>query len=208
MAQILKEEVRERILSSAREEFLSKDYESASMRSIALKSRMTVGNLYRYFKSKEELNLFIVSPTYNKINDLILQLTDSKISLRELNGPLNLKVEDLKRMLDQLGDGLADIYLEHKIEFKILMMHSRINQTIRGWFAGAIEDLILTRFPTVEKTPNLSLISTAYATAVFDGLKEIFVEDTIGREDLKQLVKVYLDSYIQLLEKMDLNDMK
>ena len=57
MAQVLKDEVRDSILESAREEFLEHGFDDSSMRRIAQKSRMTVGNLYRYFKSKDELQL-------------------------------------------------------------------------------------------------------------------------------------------------------
>ncbi len=202
MAQILKEEVRDRIISSAREEFLKRDYEQANMRSIALRSRMTVGNLYRYFRSKEELSRFIVAPAYEKINQLIKDLTAQQISLEELHGPLNLSVEELKQMLDTLGDRLVDIFEEHHTEFLILMMHSNLNQSIRSWFADAIHDLILPRFP-FESEEASRTISLAYATSIFEGLKKMFTDQPLPSSTLKRLVKIYLDSYIQILEKAD-----
>ena len=61
--QTLKDDVRERIVDSAKAEFLEKGIDKASMRDIAAGSNMTVGNLYRYFKNKEELNSFIVGET-------------------------------------------------------------------------------------------------------------------------------------------------
>ena len=62
MAQVLKEAVKDKIIAAAKEEFLKKGYKEASMRAIARKSKMTVGNLYRYFSSKEEMIIHIVSP--------------------------------------------------------------------------------------------------------------------------------------------------
>ena len=53
--QVLKEEVRQRIIKSARREFKKCGFEKASMRSIASSDNMTVGNLYRYYKNKEDL---------------------------------------------------------------------------------------------------------------------------------------------------------
>ena len=50
MAQTLKDDVKARIIESAKEEFLENSYEKTSMRAIASKSNITVGNLYRYFK--------------------------------------------------------------------------------------------------------------------------------------------------------------
>ena len=63
MAQILKEELRKAIIESAKQEFLNNGYENASMRNIAKKANMTVGNLYRYFESKDDIHKQIVSNT-------------------------------------------------------------------------------------------------------------------------------------------------
>jgi AcrR family transcriptional regulator len=49
MAQILKPELKESIINSARHEFYIHGFEGSSMRNIAKAAHMTVGNLYRYF---------------------------------------------------------------------------------------------------------------------------------------------------------------
>lgn len=41
------------------------------MRAIARKSKMTVGNLYRYFSGKEELIIQIVSPPMMLLDSLL-----------------------------------------------------------------------------------------------------------------------------------------
>ena len=70
--QTLKEDVREKIIDSAKNEFLEKGIERASMRDIAAGSGMTVGNLYRYFKNKEELNNISKYIIFgNKLNNLL-----------------------------------------------------------------------------------------------------------------------------------------
>ena len=53
--QYQKEEVRERILEAALAEFERSGYYRASMRKIAVGSKVPIGNLYRYFASKEEI---------------------------------------------------------------------------------------------------------------------------------------------------------
>ncbi len=68
--QVLKEEVRQRILKSSRKEFLKRGYEKASMRAIASQANMTVGNLYRYYKNKEDLFGAIVGELYDQLMDL------------------------------------------------------------------------------------------------------------------------------------------
>jgi len=60
--QILKEEVRERILEVALGQFAAKGYEGASTREIAAAAGISKGNLYNYFPGKEALFDAIVAP--------------------------------------------------------------------------------------------------------------------------------------------------
>lgn len=53
--QILKDEIRKRIIEIAEQEFLKRGFKEASMRTIAKKAQTTQGNLYNYFSSKEAL---------------------------------------------------------------------------------------------------------------------------------------------------------
>ena len=55
------------ILKNAKIEFLDKGFEKASMRTIARQSGLTVGAIYRYFKSKEDLFEALVQPTLEDI---------------------------------------------------------------------------------------------------------------------------------------------
>lgn len=52
----------EKILPAAREEFLEKGFEQASMRSIAAKVGMSAAGLYRHFEDKEALFAALVEP--------------------------------------------------------------------------------------------------------------------------------------------------
>lgn len=53
--QYKKDVLRESILTEAEKEFFEKGYINASLRQIAKRSGMTIGNLYHYFDSKEAL---------------------------------------------------------------------------------------------------------------------------------------------------------
>ena len=75
--QVLKEEVRQRILKSAKREFRKNGYERSSMRSIATNAKMTVGNLYRYYRCKEDLYGAIIGKLYDEINKLKSGLPDN-----------------------------------------------------------------------------------------------------------------------------------
>lgn len=53
--QTLKSDIRNRILSAAKEQFVQRGYLKTSMREIADAVDVGVGNLYNYFENKDEL---------------------------------------------------------------------------------------------------------------------------------------------------------
>lgn len=69
--QVKKEEMRQKIIEVATDEFLKRGYENASMRTIAQKSHTTLGNIYHYFKNKEVLLETILIPTFENIESLM-----------------------------------------------------------------------------------------------------------------------------------------
>ncbi|MDO5695867.1 MAG: TetR/AcrR family transcriptional regulator [Eubacteriales bacterium] len=62
MAQVLKEEVRNRILEAAEKIFYEKDYRSAKLTEIAAEADIPVALIYTYFKNKASLFDAIVEP--------------------------------------------------------------------------------------------------------------------------------------------------
>ena len=200
MAQKLKDESRQAIISSAKEEFLEKGYKNASMRNIAKKANMTVGNLYRYFPSKEDINKVIVDDTLKEINDIIRSITSDSISMETRVFNIKADVNELSAVMNELADRLVDVYQRHKIEFNILMMNSGVNKDITGWFANAIHSLIDQHFPMEGFNNEKTILSRSYAISIFAGMREIFRRTTIEKDQLKFLVKTYLNSYIVMLD--------
>lgn len=66
-------ETKERLLVCAREEFLEKGYQKASLRSICKKAGVTTGALYFFFQDKEDLFSAIVQPTLDQIREMAEQ---------------------------------------------------------------------------------------------------------------------------------------
>jgi AcrR family transcriptional regulator len=78
--QILKDEIREKILQAARDEFFTAGYKQASTRKIIQRAKISNGNLYNYFKTKEELFSAVVEPLLEFSNALLQTLfTDEGI---------------------------------------------------------------------------------------------------------------------------------
>ena len=200
MAQVLKDEQREKIVESAKQEFLEHGFENSSMRRIALRSRMTVGNLYRYFRNKEELNRFIVDPAFTAINAMVKELTGNKVDMSSDDFQLNASVDELRQMVSELSGGLVDIYLRHKSEVNILMLNSSLNKGITDWFTRVISTLIIRVHHLEDKKEIVDIVSHGYAVAVFDGIKDIFRNASISDEQLKTVVRIYLNSYLRMLD--------
>ena len=62
MAQVLKDEIKDKILKAALQEFYDKGYKSAAMRNIAEKAKIPTGLIYSYYKNKENLFYAILRP--------------------------------------------------------------------------------------------------------------------------------------------------
>lgn len=60
--QVLKDDIRRRILDVARQEFYYRGFSKASMRNIASKAGVGVGNLYNYYPGKDDLFRAVLAP--------------------------------------------------------------------------------------------------------------------------------------------------
>jgi AcrR family transcriptional regulator len=69
VVQFAKDEIRQRIIDTAREEFLEKGFERASIRTITTRAKTAKSNLYNYFSDKNELFCSILEPTLAKIRE-------------------------------------------------------------------------------------------------------------------------------------------
>lgn len=202
--QTLKADVKERIVESAKKEFLEKGIERASMREIAQGSQMTVGNLYRYFKNKDELNRIVVEETLKEIDALVMRKSSNMISLKDGEYEINMTVDQYRTVLDELGDEMLDIYAKHRIEFRILMMHSRLNDEITDWFTGLLASIIKSTYKIAESEENIRIMAHCYAVSIFSGLRDLMCSSGLSAEELKLPVRIFFRSFINSLS-VDLN---
>lgn len=204
MPQILKDEVRNRIVEAAKQEFMENTYERTSMRNIASRSNITVGNLYRYFTSKEELNQFIVRPALEKLQELVLKISNNQVDILNMEN-ISLTSSQMRDMLDSLADGVVDIYSRHRIEMNILMMRTNINRYLVDWFTEAIASIIANNFGINKDLPSVRLLGRVYAESVFSGFITMLKNSTVSNDELKKLAKLYMESYVDMMD-LDLID--
>lgn len=200
MAQLLKDEVRNAIINSSKKEFLKKGYENASMRDIAKGANVTVGNLYRYFKSKEEINITIVSPVLERINNAVISISNESVDFKSKNFKLKYDKKTIHKMLDKLADELVDIYELNKVEFNILLLHSELNKSISVWFKDLIKHFINDNYKIIGFDKEKELMASAFSVAIFEGIKELFKDDSVKISYLKMMVKTYLKAFVSMMD--------
>ena len=180
---MLKETTRQAILDAARSEFQKKGYENASMRTIAEKAGITVGNIYRYFKDKDDLNAHIISDVSERIEKIFNSLKLNALSKEPRVFNMTTDPIQLEKMMNQLSGLLVELFFEKEEEFKILLNDENLNQKMRDWFENTIRDLI----------------SHAYARAAFDGLKDIFMNTRKDKALLLSMTRSYLNNFMKMV---------
>ncbi len=199
MAQKLKDDQRNKILEAAKQEFLEKGYKEASLRHIALKAHMTVGNLYRYFDSKEDLNDKICEPCLLAIESLLNKETNNQLSFFKDNIDFKMNEKEMLVVIDNIIDNIIDIFDKYPNEFLILMMDSDLNNSLKSWFSNLISILINNNYLVSEiNKDKLSLMSNVYACSTIYGFREL-LEHESNIDMLKILSKVYFRSYVFML---------
>lgn len=101
-------ETREKLLISAKQEFMEKGYSCASLRSICKHAGVTTGALYFFFKDKEELFGAIVEQPLEQLINLIKmhyedELNDTKHTF-DLNRDFHEDYQAAEMMLDYMYD--------------------------------------------------------------------------------------------------------
>ncbi len=115
--QILKSDIRRRIVAVARELFTEKGFRGTTTRDIAGKAGVNLSNLYHYFPSKDELFIHLLKPATNALEKL----------LDERHGPEGYDISAMQ------ADGYADdelkeymaIIQKHRGALKLLLFKAQ-----------------------------------------------------------------------------------
>jgi len=109
--QYLKDEVKNRIKTVAMKEFQDKGFLHASIRDISKNAGVAIGNVYRYFKSKEDLFNEIVEPAYQRFFGM------EKIYKREIYSKVSF--------FEEIVNYIMEIMKEYKIQVLIMVDKSK-----------------------------------------------------------------------------------
>jgi AcrR family transcriptional regulator len=165
MSKNQREDVRQRIVDCAVEEFLLYGYSGSSMRNISTQAGMTVGNVYAYFSSKDDLFDRVVEPARRGI-DSLLAMDVGPIT----NGP-GLTVL-------QISEAIVQVFLGYRSAFLILMNGSAGSkyENVREDMVALISKRISQEFlsQVAPKAQEDSLLATSLAAALLEGFMRVF----------------------------------
>lgn len=202
MAQILKDNVKQMIVDSAIQDIFEHGFSNSSMRRIASNAQMTVGNLYRYFKSKEEIVNYIIAPILDKLNVVIEKHTHQRIDF--VNSSFDwstVSLDAIMATLDELAVVLVDLSYHYPKSLMIMMMHGKIHQMIHEWFAKLISSFMVSKnLVTEQNQTRCNLLARSYAASLFSGVKECLLEKNIDKEEMIQVIQIYFSGCFMMLE--------
>ncbi len=102
------EDRRQNIINAAKQLFSEKGYAATGLREIAEKAGVSLGNIYNYFKNKEEIFCSIFTP-----DEIGATLKDS---LEHLAGDFPLNIADLLLSMKKTVDANIDLYRLYYID--------------------------------------------------------------------------------------------
>jgi len=199
--QYLKDEVRNSIAEEALKEFLKKGYQGASIRSIAKNSNTSVGNIYKYFSSKEDIYENLIGSVYNRIIDYIGYFDRGQIN------------ENAQDVFNGLIEKIMDIFNDSSAEIDILLNQSKGSkyENCKTIFIDFI-----TRIVTEEMKYQLSMkgkrlkdnfIIYVISCSLVESISIIVKERTEGPEARKLVLNMIDIFYGDIINKLEYEEM-
>ena len=199
--QIIKDDIQYNIIQKSKDIFLSNGFQRASMRDISKSSGVSLGNIYNYFASKDEVFLSVVYPAmialykmldkhHGKQGTGIIVLKDENYFPVVLDEYFTLIKEnkDLLRLLLILskGSGLENFKNEYVV---------RSNSLVRTWFSD-----MKMKYPHINTDFSDSFLSL-HTFWMFEMIEQIIKTDSSEMEMVKTLsdyIKFEIQGWKQL----------
>lgn len=171
------------------------------MRSIALSAGVTVGNLYRYFKNKDDIFNVIIQPAFQEIYKFIDEFARFK-------KPTLSEEKQKDDFIKTFEEFLIRIYIQHRSELVILLNGSKGSQMENA--REQIISLITWRikkeaFPRMKKKKIMAeddFLAQVLATSFIEGIS-LVLNKYKNKEKTKELFTQFTHIYFRnLLNKL------
>lgn len=194
--QVLKEEVKQSILDSGKAEFLKNGFEKTSMRQIAKSAGTTIGNLYNYFSSKEEIFYTITTPAFDEFISLLNNHEDE--SFKDFTFDESVNIDFLETIIkfsfnkyDSMFDSSFLILVDGSKGTKYEDIKSRFIDLLSEHLSVHIKDINISN--TNEQ--NHFGFCHAVASGFIEGMMDI-LRCSYSKEEKKNLLTEYVLFYI------------
>jgi AcrR family transcriptional regulator len=154
VAQVLKPEVRDRIVAAGRDAFFERGYEAASMADIARRAGVATANIYRYVPDKAALFEAVLPDELIAEHDRLL---DARIV--ELVEPVGA---------DARASDLLDFWVANRQAIATLLDHD--GRTSRSWYRDAFVDRLVDHVVRTLGVP-LTAVHRQVVLMVFDNTR-------------------------------------
>ena len=114
--QILKDDIRQRILATAREEFIAHGVRSTSIRTVARKAGIAAGNVYNYFSSKDDLLREVLRPLIAALHRHILSHNEER--------HLSIEVFSVSEFQDEYISAMKTLVKNYRPELRLLLFNA------------------------------------------------------------------------------------
>lgn len=176
-----KEEIRQKIEQAALAEFLEHGFKQASLREIANQSDITVGNIYAYFKSKDDLFDQIISPALREMQQFL-----EKIGKEQTITEPSLTL---------IAAETTQIFLRYRVQFLILMTASSGTkyEHVKDDFIQMVAlRLRQELFCTLPAELQQELLIESFAYAIVSGLLHIFQQAQPNPQQTQETIRQFM----------------
>lgn len=195
--QAKKGNVKQKIKKSAKQLFFTMPYKDVSMRDVAAKSDMTVGNIYRYYENKEILFDDIVKKCHDEIN-LITKINNYAQSFTKTNVVINKKkVYKNSRFKTFILDMILK-FITNNAEELYILINSSEGSKYENIHDKLIEIIKSTIMDTVEGTDEKRALT--YAKMALSNIS-ILLKDYVGdKKSLQAELKAFLGNFFEIFK--------
>ena len=144
-------EKRERLLAVATSEFAAKGFAGTNINHIASRARISIGSLYRYFASKEDLFLTVLDQGYQALDRILWEIIAAE-------GDLFEKIEKILRAAQSYSrdhPAIIQIYLGSTGEEGLAHLSKELSQKIESIAANYYRSLIASARTTGMVAPDV-----------------------------------------------------
>lgn len=181
--QILKESIREDILTAAAKHFKDYGFAQASLRHIAKEANISAGNIYRYFDNKDTLFEAVINDPIHKLQSILT------LEAYDYDHPQ----QAFSMLVEGFSQTLFSLIQENKDALFVMLNHPQTAQQIQDQLHAFLKRLAL-RYadPTDLERQDQTLLIKMLSSGIFHGVYHaIEMSQEVSEENLQLAITQY-----------------